>query len=165
LPEGALAVHAGDGGGAFGDKSCATLEGVFVVDADVGYSGYAGLEGEFVIVSGGGFVAAFDFDDDEKDACHFDLGVGNATGAKEFDPSHFEILEKAAVVDYAHGIGFGVADSEGNFMLGKHLESLYEDGQAEGKANKTLTPTLSRSTGRGSKRETLNLNIRQTSLD
>jgi hypothetical protein len=91
-----------------------------VVDADVGLAGDAGGEGEFVIEAGWVFVAALDLDDDEMNSFHFELGVGDATGAQELDAAHFEVLKVTAVVDHTHAVGLRVAYFKGDLVVLEH---------------------------------------------
>ena len=77
-----------------------------------------GGEGEFLVVAGRGLVATFDLDHDEEDAVPLQVGVAVALGAEQLDAAHLEILEVAAVMEVAHGVDFGVADAEGEGVLG-----------------------------------------------
>lgn len=113
----ARAVDAGDGGGGFGEEGRAAAQVVFVVDADGRLPGDFGEEGQLLIVAGGGPVAAFHLYNGEEDAGLFEVGVAVADGAEQFDATHLEVLEIAAVVEVAHGIDLGIADADGDGML------------------------------------------------
>src|SRR6266700_2260519 len=89
-----------------------------MIDADGGLFDDFGGEGQFFIVAGGGAKAAFDFDDGEEDSGLFQVGVAVAEGAEQLDAAHFEILEIAAVMEITHGVHFGVADADGDSVLG-----------------------------------------------
>ena len=77
--------------------------------------GDGGFEGEEVVVAGGAFVGDVEVDDREKYVHGFEVAVTEVLFgfAEEFGSSHFEPDGVGGVVGDAHGITFGIADSEG----------------------------------------------------
>lgn len=108
------AVDAGDGGlGGGEDLAIAgALEFVFVVDAGGAHSGDSRGEDEEVVVAGGGVKLCGDLCDDEEDAGLFEIGVGDAGLAEQFGSADLEVDPESAVVECAHLIDFGIADSD-----------------------------------------------------
>ncbi len=111
----ALSIDAGDGGLTFGQEQAFAFDFVGVVEADGGLLDEFCDEGELFVETGGLSIADFEFGDDEEDALSFEISVAVSECAEEFDTADFEVLGIDRVVQIPHGIGFGVANSDGQF--------------------------------------------------
>lgn len=89
--------------------------------------GDAAFGDDFVVVEGGGVVAAVGVNDGEADLIvTFHVAVADTADAAEFGTGHFEPDEVVGVVDDAHLVGFGVADAEADLgFVGKGHEGYY----------------------------------------
>ena len=73
-----------------------------------------GGQQEVVVVTGGGFEADFEFDDDQEYAGVFEGFVIVAVEAEQFSSAHFEIDGVSAVVDGILAINLAIADLDGD---------------------------------------------------
>lgn len=114
-------VAGGDGAGAAGDVV------VELDDAPVRF-GDGGGDGDFVVVAGGGEIAAVGPDYGEEEAFfEFHVPIADANGAAVFGAADFHPYEIVGVVDDTHLVGFGVTDAEAG-LVGCHARQIIARG-------------------------------------
>jgi hypothetical protein len=92
-----------------------------MIDADGRLARDAGGQLQLIIVPGRGLVTALGFDDDEKRAIPFEVAIAVASGAKQFDAAHLEILQKPAVMQIPHGVDLWISHANDQRVLEKRL--------------------------------------------
>lgn len=129
MEEDVAGVAGGDGAGAGGD---------FVLELDDAAVGFADrcCDGDFVVVAGGGKIAAIGADDGEQKAFfEFHVAIADAGGAAIFGAADFHPDEIVGVVDDTHLVGFGVADAEAGLVGGHAREIIARGPRGTGSEN------------------------------
>lgn len=114
-------VHAGERAVAGAEERGFAEEFVFVFELCFGRFNHLRAQRQQVVVTSRCSIAAIEFGDDEEQAPFFHRSIIAPLSAEEFRPTNLEVFEIIRVMQKAHRVSFGVADSELRLVLSHDL--------------------------------------------